>query len=65
MTHGDFWPPGRFSWSCLRGSEQPTGPHPILSEIFLGSAWGEGLAKRDLSPYSSIYRMSMEHLLCG
>ena len=38
VTHRDFWPPGHFPWSCLRGSEQPTGPHPILSEIFLGSA---------------------------
>lgn len=63
MTHGDSWLPGHFSWSCLRGSEQPTGPHPILPEIFLASAWGEGLARSDLSPYSSIYWMTIEHLL--
>lgn len=65
VTHGDFWPPGHFSWSCLRGSEQPPGPYPILPEIHLGSAWGKGLARRDLSPYSSIYQMSIKHLLCG
>ena len=60
VTHKGIWPPGHFSWS-----EEPTAPLPILLGIFLGSAWGEGLARRDQSPYSSIYQMFVEHLLCA